>query len=150
MFWVLDPVVDVVQRPVIDFARRQHRVLFAAHDLVRQGLDLVVDQDISRRLQIRAEVSTFLFRQGPGGGGVARFANFGPPQGKSLATGDLLFLGWTRRRRIQPFSSVVTHGHHYACGEPILAGAEWPAGTARSVPATWPQHAQPLSSPTGE
>src|SRR5215475_6093932 len=59
-------------------------------------------------------------------------------------------LAWTRYRRIHPLSSVVTHGHHHACGEPTLAGAEWPADTARSGPTSWPQDAQPLPSLMGE
>src|SRR5215471_16335103 len=59
-------------------------------------------------------------------------------------------LVWTRYRRIHPVSSVVTHGYHYACGKPTLAGVEWPPGTARSVPASWLQDAQPLPSLTGE
>ena len=36
-------------------ARRQHRILFSTHNLICQGLDLVVDQDIGRRLEILAD-----------------------------------------------------------------------------------------------
>src|SRR5689334_2542377 len=34
-------------------------------------------------------------------------------------------LAWTRYGRIDPLSSVVTYGHHYACGEPTTAWRQY-------------------------
>src|SRR5262245_12061230 len=97
---------------------------------------------------VKALLTSKLARLGCTGGAAASGPLARPTTASNRTRSHILT--WTRYRRIHPLSSVVTHGHHYVCGEPTLAGAEWPAGTARSGPAPWPPDAQRLPSLRGE
>ena len=63
MVGVLHPVIHVFERPVVNLSSGENGVCFAPDDRSGKGLNLVGDDDMTRRLQIREERSPFRIRQ---------------------------------------------------------------------------------------
>ncbi len=55
MVGILDPVIYILERPIVDFPRLQHRILFVANDLSGKLLDVVVHHNVGRGMEIERQ-----------------------------------------------------------------------------------------------
>jgi hypothetical protein len=63
MIGVLHAVVHIFERPIVNLARRKNGIGFAGNDRSRERLDLLVDNHVRGRLQIRGQRGAFRIGQ---------------------------------------------------------------------------------------